>query len=186
MLTSLSLKQAYHKVQNSGAFRLLKLVGGFQNPAFPLLSRQKHSTYMLSYWLLFFGNQEQAGQKCNKWVENLVLIENETGKPQANNAQLSKKRVHEDQKANLPSVCLHTPPWCGFPRTLPPHFAIVGQIYQKAWIPKWQHWHAAENPTEHVQILHTTPKKFLCSATALTTELSTGYTFYLDILSRKP
>lgn len=34
------------------------------------------------------------------------------------------------------AVSLHTPPWCGFPRTLPPNFAIVGQIYQKAWIPK--------------------------------------------------
>lgn len=124
MLTSLSLKQTYHKVQNSGAFWLLKLVGGFQNPAFPVLSRQKHSAYMLSYWLLFFGNQEQAGQKCNKWVENLVLIENETRKPQANNAQLSKKQAHEDQKANLPSASVSKPhPGVGsqelFPLILP-------------------------------------------------------------------
>lgn len=80
----------YHKVQNSGAFQLLKLVGGFQNPAFPLLSRQNQSAYMLSYWLLFFGNQERAGQKHNR-VENSVLIENEAGKPQENNAQLSKE-----------------------------------------------------------------------------------------------
>lgn len=124
LLTSLSLKQTYHKVQNSGAFRLLKLVGGFQNPAFPLLSRQKHSTYMLSYCLLFFGNQEQAGQKCNKWVGNSVLIENETGKPQANNAQLSKKQAREDQKANTPSPSVSIPhPGVGsqelFPLILP-------------------------------------------------------------------
>lgn len=124
MLTSLSLKQTYHKVQNSGAFRLLKLVGGFQNPAFPLLSRQKHRAYMLSYWLLFFGNQEQAGQKYNKWVENLVLIENGTGKPQANNAQLSKTPAHKDQKANPPLLSVSIPhPGVGsqelFPLILP-------------------------------------------------------------------
>lgn len=120
LLTSLSLKQTYHKVQNSEAFRLLKLVGGFQNPASPLLSRQKHSTYTLSYWLLFFGNQEQAGQKYNKWVENLVLIENETGKPQANNAQLSKIQAHEDQKANLPLLSVSYPTLVWVPKNSSP------------------------------------------------------------------
>ena len=121
MLTSLSLKKPYHKVQNLGVFRLLKLVGGFQNPAFPLLSRQKWSAYMLSYWLLFFGNQEQAGQKYNKWVENLVLIENETGKPQENNTQLPKETSAWAAESKLPITAWHRiPPWHRFPGTLLP------------------------------------------------------------------
>lgn len=106
LLTSLSLKKKYHKVQDSGASRLLKLVGGFQNPAFPLLSRQKQTAYMLSCWLLFFRNQEQAGQKYNKRVENSVLIENEMEKPQGTNAQLSKETGCLGSRKQIPHPIL--------------------------------------------------------------------------------
>lgn len=85
-----------------------KISKRFSKPSISTAEPAKRSTYTLSYWLLFFGNQQQAEQKYNTWVENLVLIENETGKPQENNAQLSKDTSTQAPESKFPtSVWYH-------------------------------------------------------------------------------